>query len=151
MICIVVGKQNIQINRQIKNAVKMAIGEIDDMNYAKEDTQEENDKSLVIGFHNCQKDFLIMGDAPSYIEKEIIKHHESIPCNILKVGHHGSNTSTCDEWVKFVNPEEAIISCGKNNRFGHPNKEVVDVLNKYQIKIRRTDLEGTIRYSSMFT
>ena len=119
--------------------------------YAKEDTQEENDKSLVIGFHNCQKDFLIMGDAPSYIEKEIIKHHESIPCNILKVGHHGSNTSTCDEWVKFVNPEEAIISCGKNNRFGHPNKEVVDVLNKYQIKIRRTDIEGTIIYSSMFT
>ena len=118
--------------------------------YAKEGTTEENDKSLVIGFHNCKKDFLIMGDAPSYIEKEIIKHHDSIPCDILKVGHHGSNTSTSEEWVKYTNPETAIVSCGKNNRFGHPNKEVVNVLNKYQIKIRRTDLEGTITYSSMF-
>lgn len=118
--------------------------------YAKEGTSEENDKSLVIGFHNCNKDFLIMGDAPSYIEKEIIKHHDSLPCDILKVGHHGSNTSSSEEWIKYTSPEVAVVSCGKNNKFGHPNKEVIDVLNKYHIKIRRTDLEGTITYSSMF-
>ena len=117
--------------------------------YAKEGTTEENDKSLVIGFNNCKKDFLIMGDAPSYIEKEIIKHHDDIPCDILKVGHHGSNTSSSEEWIKYTNPEEAIISCGKNNKFGHPNKEVISVLNKYQIKIRRTDLEGTIVFQSI--
>ena len=118
--------------------------------YAKEGTTEENDKSLVIGFNVCRKDFLIMGDAPTYVEKEIIKHYDSIPCDILKVGHHGSNTSSCEEWIKYTNPDVAIISCGKNNRFGHPNQGVVTLLNKYQIKMRRTDLEGTITFSSMF-
>ena len=118
--------------------------------YAKENTTEENDKSLVIGFNVCNKDFLIMGDAPSYIEKEIIKHNNKINCDVLKVGHHGSNTSTCEDWIKFLSPSEAIVSCGKNNRFGHPNKEVVSVLNKYHIKMRRTDVEGTICYQSIF-
>lgn len=112
--------------------------------YAK--SEEENDKSLVISFSNCQKDFVLMGDAPSYVEKEIIKNVSKIKCDILKVGHHGSNTSTCEDWIKYLSPKEAIISCGKNNRYGHPNKEVLSVLNKYQIKIRRTDLEGTIIY-----
>ena len=112
-------------------------------------TNEENDKSLVISFTNCNKDFVIMGDAPSYIEKEIIKHKESIKCDVLKVGHHGSNTSTSEEWLKYLSPSEAIVSCGKNNKFGHPNKEVVTLLNKYKIKIHRTDLEGTIVYKQL--
>ena len=112
-------------------------------------TNEENDKSLVISFTNCNKGFVIMGDAPSYIEKEIIKHEQSIKCDVLKVGHHGSNTSTSEEWLKYLSPSEAIVSCGKNNKFGHPNKEVVTLLNKYKIKIRRTDLEGTIVYKQL--
>ena len=114
--------------------------------YAKEGTTEENDKSLVIGFNICNKDFMVMGDAPSYIEKEIISHTNKIKCDILKVGHHGSNTSTCEDWIKYLSPSEAVISCGKNNRYGHPNKEVLSVLNKYHIKIHRTDLEGTVTY-----
>ena len=109
-------------------------------------TNEENDKSLVISFTNCNKDFVIMGDAPSYIEKEIIKHTDSIKCDVLKVGHHGSNTSTSEEWLKYLSPSEAVVSCGKNNKYGHPNKEVVALLNKYKIKLHRTDLEGTIVY-----
>ena len=109
-------------------------------------TDEENDKSLVLSFNICQKDFVVMGDAPSYIEKEIINHETNIKCDILKVGHHGSNTSTCEEWLNYLTPQEAIISCGKNNKFGHPNKEVVNLLNKHKIKIHRTDLEGTIVY-----
>ena len=115
-------------------------------NYYGEGHSEENDKSLVLGFNILNKDFLVMGDAPIYVEKEIIKNESSIPCDILRVGHHGSNTSTCEEWIKYVTPEEAVISVGKNNRFGHPNKEVINVLNKYKIKIRRTDIEGTIVY-----
>ena len=114
--------------------------------YAKEGTTEENDKSLVISFNICSKDFMVMGDAPSYIEKEIISHTNKIECDILKVGHHGSNTSTCEDWIKYLSPSEAIVSCGKNNKYGHPNKEVLNVLNKHHIKIRRTDLEGTIIY-----
>ena len=110
---------------------------------------EENNKSLVISFSNCNKDFVIMGDAPTYVEKEIMKNTSSIKCDILKVGHHGSNTSTCEEWLKYLEPKEAIVSCGKNNKFGHPNKEVVTLLNRYKIKIRRTDIEGTIVYKQL--
>ena len=113
-------------------------------------TNEENDKSLVISFTNCNKGFVIMGDAPSYIEKEIIKHNDNIKCDVLKVGHHGSNTSTSEEWLKFLSPKEAIVSCGKNNRYGHPNKEVVNLLDKYKIKIHRTDIEGSIVYKQIF-
>lgn len=113
-------------------------------------SEDENEKSLVLSFNVCHKDIIVMGDATSYIEKEIIKNRSGIKCDILKVGHHGSNTSTCEEWIKYLSPKEAIISCGKNNKYGHPNKEVISVLNKYKIKIRRTDIEGTISYRSIF-
>ena len=79
----------------------------------------------------------------------LLYHQASIKCDILKVGHHGSNTSTCEEWLNYLSPKEAIISCGKNNKYGHPNKEVVSLLNKHKIKIRRTDLEGTIVYKQL--
>ena len=83
------------------------------------------------------------------VEKEIINHVNQIPCDILRVGHHGSNTSTSEAWIKYLKPKEAVISVGKNNKFGHPSKSVVDTLNKYRIPIRRTDLEGTITYKEL--
>ena len=126
--------------------VKMGEVTFNNYNYYGQERSEENDKSLVLGFNILDKDFLVMGDAPTYVEKEIIKSGSSVPCDILRVGHHGSNTSTCEEWIKYVTPKEAVISVGKNNRFGHPNKEVINALNKYKIKIRRTDIEGTIVY-----
>ena len=110
--------------------------------------KEENDRSLVLSFNICNKDFIIMGDAPKWVEKEIIKDYEKMPCDILKVGHHGSDTSSSEEWITYLHPKEAIVSCGKNNRFGHPSSSVVSLLNKHHIKIRRTDIEGTIVYKS---
>lgn len=112
-------------------------------------SSDENENSLVISFRTTNKDYVVMGDAPISIEKEIIAHYTSIPCDILKVGHHGSKTSTSEEWLNYLKPEEAIISCGKNNRYGHPHKEVITLLNKKHIKIRRTDLEGTIVYKQL--
>ena len=133
-----------------QSAFPISLGDITFTNYNHYAlSDDENDKSLVVGFRIVNKDFLIMGDAPISIEKEIIKHNSSVPCDILKVGHHGSKTSTSEEWIKYLKPEEAIISCGKNNKYGHPNKEVVNVLNKYKIKIHRTDLEGTIVYKQL--
>lgn len=126
--------------------VKMGDITFSNYNYYGQDRTEENDKSLVLGFNFINKDFLVMGDAPTFVEKKIIENESSVPCDILRVGHHGSNTSTCEEWVKYTTPEEAVISVGKGNKFGHPNKEVISVLNKYKIKIRRTDIEGTIVY-----
>lgn len=107
---------------------------------------EENDKSLVISLNYEDKKFLFMGDAPIKIEKEIIKDNPNLRCDILKIGHHGSKTSSCEEFIRKVRPKDAIISCGHNNKFGHPNDVVIKLLKKYDINIRRTDIEGTIMY-----
>ena len=121
----------------------LQIYNFNNINYEK---VEENSRSLVLGFSLGGKNFLLMGDAPSEIEKEIIKKYKKLDCDILKVGHHGSDTSSSLEFLKVVTPEEAIISCGVNNSYGHPSEEVVNRLNDLDIKIRRTDLEGTIEY-----
>ena len=83
----------------------------------------------------------MMGDASSKVEKELLEQ-EKDPITFLKVGHHGSKTSTSEEFIKTINPKYAIISVGRNNRYGHPNQEVLDRLKN--VKIYRTDLTGTI-------
>lgn len=107
---------------------------------------EENDSSLVIGFQTKKYHYLVMGDAPKKIEERIMNDNKRIPCDILKVGHHGSKTSSGDKFIKYLSPKVGIISCGKNNKYGHPNYEVIATLRKYHVTIRRTDLEGTITY-----
>ena len=111
---------------------------------------EENDRSLVLSFSVKNTNFVITGDAPIKIEKQIIKDNKEIKCDILKVGHHGSKTSSSDEFISYLNPSEAVISVGKNNKYGHPHPSVITTLNRHNIKIRRTDLEGTIKYSFVF-
>lgn len=107
---------------------------------------EENAKSLVLYSRLAGKEWLFMGDAPIEIEKQIVKDNPSLRCDVLKIGHHGSKTSTSRELLELVKPDTAIISVGANNRYGHPDKEVVNLLLSYDITIRRTDLEGTITY-----
>ena len=108
--------------------------------------KEENDESLVVGFKANNYNYLIMGDAPIKIEKQIMRDNKKIPCDILKVGHHGSKTSSSDAFIKYLSPKVGVISCGKNNKFGHPHQQVLAILRKYHVRIRRTDLEGTITY-----
>ena len=144
--------ENFYIKNVVTNESKFPvnIGDIVINNYNShiDEYEEENDRSLVLGFNLMHKDFLIMGDAPIKVEKNIIKEYPDLKCDILKLGHHGSNTSTCDEFIKFTTPELAIISCGLNNKFHHPNKEVLDVLNNNHIPYRRTDYEGSIAFSN---
>lgn len=109
----------------------------------------DNDNSLVVGFKLSGTSYLVMGDAPIEVEKNIMKEYENVPCDILKVGHHGSNTSTCDEFVKYLHPKEAVISCGKNNKYGHPKQSVLNTLSRNNVFIRRTDIEGTIFYKKL--
>lgn len=111
---------------------------------------EENDRSLVLGFRLGNSDYLLMGDASKKVEKRIMEHYPTLTCDILKVGHHGSDTATSNEFIKYLNPKVAVISCGKNNFFGHPAKNVLAILNANQVQIRRTDLEGTITFRTMF-
>ncbi|MCD8195067.1 MAG: ComEC/Rec2 family competence protein [Coprobacillus sp.] len=108
--------------------------------------KEENDRSLVLGWHLMDLDFLVMGDATTNVEYEIMDNYDSIPCDVLKVGHHGSSTSSSDEFIRYLDPNDAIISCGLNNSYGHPTNQTLETLNKYGVNIYRTDLEGSIRY-----
>ena len=107
---------------------------------------DENDKSLFLKTTVGGKTYLLTGDAPYQIERKIIAEHPDLRCDILKVGHHGSSTSTCAEFLDTVRPKEAVISCGAKNRYGHPTEEVLNRLRERNIKIRRTDLEGSIVY-----
>lgn len=106
---------------------------------------DSNDRSLVIMLNFYGNKFLFMGDASKDVEEVIMKDF-NVDADYIKLGHHGSKTSTGEEFIRAVSPKEAIISCGLNNYYGHPNKEVLDILEKENIKIRRTDLEGTISY-----
>ena len=109
--------------------------------------EDENDSSLVLQLEFMGKWWIFSGDASVATEKRITKDSPEIACDILKVGHHGSNTSTSEEWLEALTPEEAIISCGAKNRYGHPHEEVLDRLKEYKISVHRTDEEGTIRYA----
>ena len=71
-----------------------------------------------------------------------------IKCDVLKVGHHGSKTSTSDAFIKYLSPKEAIISVGKKNKYGHPDKSVIDILKRNNVVIKRTDIMGTISYTT---
>lgn len=109
---------------------------------------DENENSLVLTFSLLNKRWLLMGDASKAVEERIVKQYPDLDIDYLKIGHHGSNTSTSEKFIKEVSPSEAIISVGRHNYYGHPHNEVLTLLNRYKVKIRRTDIEGTISYSS---
>ena len=104
----------------------------------------ENDNSNVIYFNYNNLKFLFMGDAGVDKEKDILEKYNISDIDVLKIGHHGSNTSSSKEFIDKVIPKYSIISVGKNNRYGHPNKEVLDTLN--DSKIYRTDQDGSIMF-----
>ena len=104
----------------------------------------ENDNSNVIYTELDGYKFMFMGDASITTEKEIIKKYNLPDIDVLKVGHHGSKTSSSKKIIDDINPKYSIISVGKNNRYGHPNKEVLN--NLENSKIYRTDQDGSIMF-----
>lgn len=109
---------------------------------------DENSKSLVLYTELMGKRWLFMGDAPTSVEEKIIGANPNLDCDILKVGHHGSDTSTSLPFLLKTTPEEAIISCGLGNSYGHPHESVLKSLRLAGVGVRRTDQEGTIVYQS---
>lgn len=104
----------------------------------------ENSDSLVLLVIIDNYKLLFMGDASINTEKDIMNNYDIGDVFILKVGHHGSKTSSSEEFINSINPKYSIISVGKNNKFGHPNKEVLDNLSNS--KIYRTDIDGSIMF-----
>lgn len=112
--------------------------------------KDENNSSLVFNIHFMNKYFLLTGDAGTNVEKYLLQKYPDLDCDILKVGHHGSNTSSSEEFIKVVTPTEAIISCARKNIYKHPHASVIKTLEKYKVNIRYTMEEGTICYYSIF-
>ena len=104
----------------------------------------ENDNSNVIYTELNGYKFMFMGDASNTIEYEILNEYNLPDIDVLKVGHHGSKTSSSEEFINEIKPKYSIISVGKNNRYGHPNKEVLENLDNS--KIYRTDQDGSIMF-----
>ena len=102
----------------------------------------ENDNSNVIYTELNGYKFMFMGDAGIEKEKDILNKYNLSDIDVLKVGHHGSKTSSSKDFIDGINPNYSIISVGKNNRYGHPNKEVLDNLDNS--KIYRTDQDGSV-------
>ncbi len=111
---------------------------------SKDKYEELNDYSIAIRLDYGDKSFLFLGDCERVNEEEMLQSGLPLASNVVKLGHHGSISSTSEEFIAAVNPEYAVISVGKANDYNHPHKEVIKRLNQYGIEILRTDESGTI-------
>lgn len=107
-----------------------------------------NDYSAVISLTYGKTRFIFTGDAEALSEAEILKSGVSLSADVLKLGHHGSSTSSSEAFVKAVDPKWGIISCGEGNSYGHPHRETLALAEKLGIELLRTDLLGTIVMTS---
>lgn len=103
-----------------------------------------NTTSIVIKLTYGNTKFLFTGDAQTSNEEGMINKGYDLSADVLKVGHHGSDTSTSKAFLSKVNPRYAVISCGKNNDYGHPHKSTMEILQAQKITVYRTDESGTI-------
>ena len=106
-----------------------------------------NMSSIVAKLVYGENEFMLTGDSPIAIEDYLVSLG-GLQSDVLKAGHHGSKTSSSDEFVRAVAPQYTVISAGKNNRYTHPHQEVLDILNNFGIKILRTDELGIIVFKS---
>lgn len=107
-----------------------------------------NNYSIVLKITYKNTKFMFTGDAEEDDEKKILDAGFDISSDVLKVGHHGSETSSSEYFLKEVSPKIAIISCGKNNDYGHPHKTTLDKFKNINCKIYRTDINGDIVITS---
>lgn len=108
------------------------------------DFQSENENSLVIYANFANVSWLFTGDIGTATENELIRQYQRLPVDVLKIGHHGSNTSTGESFINHIKPMYALISVGRHNMYGHPADEVLELLQKHQINILRTDKSGAV-------
>lgn len=120
--------------------------------YSQTENQETNHNSIVSVLDDGNISFLFMADADKEIERKILSSGQlgylKDQILIYKVGHHGSNTSSSDVFLKALQPEYCVISVGAHNSYGHPKPEVLETLNKYCGQVYRTDSDGTVTFDT---
>ncbi|XOB46203.1 MAG: ComEC/Rec2 family competence protein [Candidatus Nealsonbacteria bacterium] len=112
------------------------------------EVKNTNNTSIALRLVFNNNSFIFTGDLYKSIEKKLVDRELYLNSDVLKVGHHGSKTSTSEKFLEEVNPEITVISVGKENSYGHPHPEVLDILDKYDIKVLRTDRDGDIKIFS---
>ncbi|HAI73907.1 MAG TPA: hypothetical protein DCS28_00100 [Candidatus Moranbacteria bacterium] len=109
--------------------------------------KDTNEASVVAKLSFGENSFLFTGDLPANIENQLMNDNLPLSANVLKVSHHGSKSATNTQFLDYIHPQEAIISVGKNNRYGHPATETLQRLQGENIKILRTDESGDAVYN----
>lgn len=112
--------------------------------YSDNSDEDINNRSIILMAAAHGKKFLFTGDAETAAEKDLIEENINFDCDVLKVGHHGSRTSTGKAFLNIATPEFALISVGEDNNYGHPSSDVVERLENSGAKVYRTDYEGDI-------
>ena len=113
-----------------------------------QEVKSVNNSSIITRLSFGENSFLFTGDAFKSVESELIEQGVYLDSDALKVGHHGSKTSSSQNFIEQVSPKIAVIQCGKDNRYGHPYSETLATLEKFDIKILRTDIDGDIQIIS---
>lgn len=113
-----------------------------------DDYSNTNNYSVGLFLRHGENSFIFTGDAESSAEKEMLSAGRVSHADVYKVAHHGSDTSTSDDFLSAVSPDIAVISCGADNSYGHPCDSTLEKLKKFTNKIYRTDLSGTIIITS---
>lgn len=111
------------------------------------DENDENDRSLFIMARLGGKKFLFTGDAEKSAEKKLLNEGLKLKCDVLKAGHHGSNTSTNEDLLNEARPKYCVISCGLGNKYSHPGEKLLERLHEQDITFWRTDVNGDITFS----
>jgi competence protein ComEC len=110
---------------------------------------ETNTASIVGQVRYGSTTVMLTGDSPKVVENALVRYYgDALASDVLKAGHHGSHTSSGAEYVRVVSPSYVVVSAGKDNRYGHPHKEVIELFEKAGIEIFRTYESGTIRFVS---
>ncbi|EOU1724073.1 MAG: ComEC/Rec2 family competence protein [Clostridium perfringens] len=115
----------------------------------KSEYEELNDYSPIMKLSFGDTSYLFTGDAEKLAEEEALaKYKTSLDSDVIKLGHHGSSSSSSNAFIEAVSPKYGIISCAKDNKYGHPHRETLDIIKKYNIKTFRTDTDGEIILTS---
>ena len=109
---------------------------------------DTNDTSIVLRIDYGSTSFLLTGDMEKTAESDLVNSCADLKADVLQVGHHGSSTSTGYAFLNAVLPEMGVISCGVNNKYGHPHEETLSILRDAGVNVYRTDLQGTITIGS---
>lgn len=140
-------KKDMRINK-VKEGDGWKVDEVEFRVLSPEGSEtSDNDSSIVLWAKIGEFTWLFTGDLEEKGEERIVKQYPNLRADILKVGHHGSKTSSTAPFLRLIQPKKAIISVGEHNRYGHPHDQVLKRLEEMQVEVWRTDREGAILYT----